>query len=151
MIDSILENVDPESKARIEEILESQKKKFSSYSETNKDRKSRLINCFFDNNFQFKVHIQVLRGVLRVFEPYTKLFQTEKPMSHAIHTELFSFATKFLSCFMKTEEIPESAKKLKKLNLRKIPTDTETKTTKSKTTKTKKKEDFDLTKQVKNR
>ena len=32
-----------------------------------------------------------------------------------------------------------------------VDNDTETKTTKSKTTKTKKKEDFDLTKQVKNR
>ena len=69
-------------------------------TDANKARKERIINALFDNDEKSIICIQVARGILLKFQSFATLFQTNKPMCHALHFEIFKLVKTFFSAVL---------------------------------------------------
>ena len=87
-------------------------------TDANKARKERIINALFDNDEKSIICIQVARGILLKFQSFATLFQTNKPMCHALHFEIFKLVKTFFGCFIDPEHLPDyCAKQLGDINV----------------------------------
>ena len=81
-------------------------------SVTSSDRKDRIINSLFENRHETLAKINLFRGLLERFHGYVKVFQSEKPLVHTLHREMFNITREILGIFIKPEFISESVREL---------------------------------------
>ena len=117
MINEIIEknNVSNEHKSQINSHLKNLNEQAK--SNTNCDRKSRIIHLLFDKNALTFVIANLYKGLLNKFEKFIKLFQSSKPLVHLLHVELFGIMRDFFSFFIEPQHIPShDSKKLTTLD-----------------------------------
>lgn len=85
-------------------------------SATSNDRKDRIISQLFENRYETLTKINLFRGLLEMFHGYVKVFQSEKPLVHTLHREMYNITRQVLGMFVKPEHIPESVRELLKLD-----------------------------------
>lgn len=96
--------VSKDAAARIQVIQISQAKQAkSSCSVTRKDR---LLTALFKDFEKFRVTVDLYRGILKKFEGYTKLLQSEKPLVHLLHEGVFSLVRKVVGLFIRRNHVP---------------------------------------------
>lgn len=61
--------------------------------------------------------LNTFRGMLSIFQDYVKSFQSEKPRIHILHSKMVEVVQRLMGIFVKPEHIPDSASKLKNLNV----------------------------------
>ena len=86
-------------------------------SATSSDRKDRIINLLFENRHETLIRINLFRGLLERFHGYVKVFQSEKPLIHTLHREMFNITREILGMFMKPEHISDSVREVLKLDV----------------------------------
>ncbi|KAJ8364703.1 hypothetical protein SKAU_G00135340 [Synaphobranchus kaupii] len=94
-----------EVQARLLQMQETMRKQ--SRSDTNSDRKDRIIVALINNATKFQAHIKLYQGLLPELRAYVKLYQSEKPTVHTLHKEMFDLTRKFIAFFVRADEIPE--------------------------------------------
>lgn len=99
-----------EAAARISVIQVSQAQQAKSV--TNNDRKDRLLSQLFDNTTETVVKLNLHRGILCLFQSYVKTFQSEKPLMHKLHYEMYRVTREILGLFIRPEKIPVKVKEL---------------------------------------
>ena len=86
-------------------------------SSTSSDRKERIMNLLFENRQETMVKINVFRGLLERFHGYVKVFQSEKPLVHTLHREMFKITREVLGMFIRPEFISDSVREVLKLDV----------------------------------
>lgn len=87
-------------------------------TDANKERKERIIGSLFNSTDKTVLFIQLFRGILSKFQAFVTLFQSNKPMCHTLHFEMFKLVKSFYGCFMDPQYLPEySAKQLGSINV----------------------------------
>lgn len=105
--------VSEEAAARIKVIQLGQAKQAK--SSANEFRKDRLLTALFKDFNKFQCVVELYKGLLEKFEDYTKLYQSEKPLLHTQHEQMFSLVRKLLVLFMKRQHVPDVSVKEMKL------------------------------------
>lgn len=104
------------NQARIKQLQDCQGKQ--SKSDTNSARKQRLTHSLFIGRTEFLAHLNLYRGILPQFQGFVKLFQSQKPLMHKLHAEMFVLTRDFLSFFIKPDSIPaDNVKELLSLDV----------------------------------
>lgn len=96
-----------ESQAKINTILEQQGKQHKSASKAAYARKDKILLYLFQRSDQLRIAVETYRGILSQFSGYVKLFQSETPLIHKLHSEMFMVMKRFFSLFLDPRHIPE--------------------------------------------
>lgn len=97
-------NVIPAEQARLQEVRKLAKGCYTATS----DRKDRILLKLFETPSKTRFHIDVYRGILPKFQNFIKLYQSEKPMLHTLHVDMYHLTRDFLALFVKTDAMPKS-------------------------------------------
>ena len=110
--------VTAEGRARIREIQESLRVKWSKCTEDGKNRKKRIFEKVLYLARKTQLTLCFFSASLALLKQYVCLFQTSAPMVHKLHDQQEITFRDFLSCFVKPEQITgKTAKALKTLEL----------------------------------
>ena len=86
-------------------------------SDTSSDRKDRILNSLFLRRVETETKLNLFRGLLETFTRYVKVFQSESPLIHTLHSRMVDLTREFLGMFLKPENIPERPSQLVKLDI----------------------------------
>ena len=86
-------------------------------SATSHERKDRILSLLFENRNETLTKINLFRGLLERFHGFVKIFQSEKPLIHTLHREMFNVTREVLGMFIKPEHIPESVREVLNLDV----------------------------------
>lgn len=84
-----------------------------------KERKENIIDKLFIHQKQTLLEANAYNDIFPIFSKYIKLFQSQKPLIHELHVEMFTLIKSFMSFFINHTLISniESCKDLKKINI----------------------------------
>lgn len=86
-------------------------------SGTSSDRKDRILEFLFHRRFETETKLNLFRGLLETFSGYVKIFQSESPLIHTLHSRMVQLIREFLGLFIKPENIPQRPSQLVKLDI----------------------------------
>ena len=86
-------------------------------SSTSSDRKDRILNSLFHRRCETETKLNLFRGLLETFSGYVKMFQSESPLIHTVHSRMVDLTREFLGMFLKPEHIPQRPSQLLKLDV----------------------------------
>lgn len=75
-------------------------------SATSHDRKDRILSQLFENRDEILTKINLFRGLLERFHGFVKIFQSEKPLIHTLHREMFNMSKEVLGMFIQLSISP---------------------------------------------
>ena len=79
-------------------------------SGTSSDRKDRILEFLFHRRFETETKLNLFRGLLETFSGYVKIFQSECPLIHTLHSRMVQLKRE-------PENIPERPSQLVKLDI----------------------------------
>lgn len=99
--------VSEECQARMKVLLQQQRKQ-QTKTTANSSRKHKILDAFFNSRKKplFLTIMNLYRGLLQMFSGYMKKFQSEKPLMHKVHSDVFSVTREFFAQFIDPEHIP---------------------------------------------
>ncbi|KAL8607718.1 hypothetical protein ACOMHN_039391 [Nucella lapillus] len=98
-------NVTAGEQARLAEVWKLSKGCYTAKS----DRKDRiLLRLLGTTSGKTMLLINLYRGVLPKFQNYLKLYQSDKPMLHTLHVDMYRLTRDFLCLFLKSDVMPKS-------------------------------------------
>ncbi|KAL8567855.1 hypothetical protein ACOMHN_058977 [Nucella lapillus] len=98
-------NITAGEQARLAEVWKLSKGCYTAKS----DRKDRiLLRLLGTTSGKTMLLINLYRGVLPKFQNYLKLYQSDKPMLHTLHVDMYRLTRDFLCLFLKSDVMPKS-------------------------------------------
>ncbi|XP_045177599.2 uncharacterized protein LOC123537819 [Mercenaria mercenaria] len=86
-------------------------------STTSSERKDRILDHLFHNRRETITKLNLCRGLLCEFQGFVKVFQSESPLIHTLHSRMVDVTTQFVAMFIKPEHIPDKVTALVNLDV----------------------------------
>ena len=79
-------------------------------TEKGRERKRRVISSLLHNSNYYVLLTSFYQSVLPIFKSYVMVFQSETPIIHKVYLQQISIVKKFLSYFVKPEDLAKCKK-----------------------------------------
>ncbi|XP_076446314.1 uncharacterized protein LOC143283825 [Babylonia areolata] len=98
--------VNEDERRRLEEIHRQNK----ACANESSNRRDLILTRLFRNRERTLLLLDVYRGVLPEFQKFVKIHQSEKPLVHELHANIYKLTEQFIGLFIKSDNMPQRLK-----------------------------------------